>query len=166
MKKKKKQAKEERVGEKESVLDIDLLNLEKDWVHHPRLMEKYSNKVANARLDQKVFKSSLEVYSAELYIKIRKKATEQDAKPSETTIKSLIAMDKGMKSRNSQLFELEHRVDILQGMVASIVDRRRALEKLVDLHGQQYFSAPRSPQNDREYGAEATKKAARKSYDI
>lgn len=151
---------------KESILDIDLLKLEHEWVHHPRLMEKYSDKAANARLDQKVFKSSLEVYSAELYIKIRRKAESNDVKVTETAIKSLMVMDKGLQSRNGQLLELEHRVDILQGMIASIIDRRRALQDLVELHGQQYFSAPRSPKNDREYGAEATKKAARKPYDI
>jgi hypothetical protein len=45
---------------------------------------------------------------------------------------------------------LRHKASVLKVAVTALDQRKKALEKLVDLHGQDYFSTPRAKGENRE----------------
>jgi hypothetical protein len=59
-------------------------------------------------------------------------------------------MQDQFKSSQAELFDQKHQVDLLQAVVTSLDHRKRALESLVSLHGQDYFSSPRADSSNQE----------------
>ena len=56
-----------------------------------------------------------------------------------------------------------HKVNLTQAAVTALEHRKRALEKLVDLHGQNYFAEPHAKtEGGREHVEQTKKQSARR----
>jgi len=142
----------------ESVLEINQLRLDEEWVNQPKLYLEYAAKLADARRDLDLSKSELELTVAELDADIRADPEGHDIgeKVTENAIKNCIPTLKRYQVANNALIDAKHKVDVLQAFVNALDHRKRALENLVDLHGQSYFAEPRArKEEDREAMTEA-----------
>lgn len=63
-------------------------------------------------------------------------------KITETTVKNAVTSDREVQKARSAIIEAKHEVDVLSAAVSALDQRKRALENLVTLHGQSYFSTP------------------------
>ena len=100
---------------------------------------------------------------AELSSEIRNNPNEFGiAKITETVVASTILTQDEFKSVQAELFDQKHQVDLLQAVVTSLDHRKRALESLVSLHGQDYFSSPRADTRSQETIDEIQKKSVRR----
>lgn len=148
-----------------SILHFDLSKLEQEWVEQPKLFFVYSEKLADARYHLDNMKSRLEVYEAETALEIRSSPNKYgytEKAPTETAIKQIIVAKKKHQKGEELIRTAKHAVDVLDGMVKSLDQRKKALEKAVDLYGQQYFSMPREPDSVSGFDHDSKKKAARK----
>lgn len=152
----------------ENLTDVDPDRLEEHWVEQPRLMGKYSEQAADARLALGEAKSDLELAEAELFLKVKADPAKYDLdKPTEAMVKAKIVTFKRYQEAAKAVRDAQHRVHLLDGIVNTIEHRKRTLEGLVDLHGQGYFAAPRAKSaGGRESMEEAGRKSARKAVKI
>lgn len=125
------------------VLSINMDKLDWEWRRQSRLYFTYAEKLANARKDHEVAKNTLQVTFAEWDRKIRRDPESHGLeKPTETSIKSVILVSKDHQKAEKELIEAKHRVDIIQAFVDALDHKKKALENMVHLHGQNYFSEP------------------------
>lgn len=149
----------------EDTLEIDPLRLDEEWVGQPKLYLHYAKELADARRDLDLAKNELELTRAELDADIRADPSqyEFDGKPTEKAIEACILCQKRYKKANEEVISAKHAVDVFAAMVTALDHRKRALENLVDLHGQGYFAEPRAKrEQDRESMREAKDKATMK----
>jgi hypothetical protein len=137
----------------EDMLDVEL-------VEQPSLMEKYSYKLAEAKLARDIAKEELELKKAEINLDIRDNPDDYKLeKVTDKAVEACILMEDEYKEAIKALNEANFEVNVLQGVVNAIEHRKAALEKLVTLHGQNYFAGPIVPHDIREMRRE--KEAAR-----
>lgn len=122
-------------------LDIDIKNLEVDWLCQAKLYRHYSDQLADARKDLDQAEDFLKFTEAEKYLRYRKKME----KASEGMIRSRVACNSEVREAIAKINECKHTVNLLSGAVTSFEHRKRALENLVELQGRQYFAAPKEP---------------------
>ncbi len=147
----------------ESILDIDLTRLDEEWINQPRLFFKYASMFAKITRKEQDAKAERELIKSEIASRMRKNPTKYGLdKATEASINS--AMMKQSKYREAQntLLNLRYDMGVIQAAVRSLDHRKSALERLVSLHGQNYFSTPtaRDP-NSKEAVDDIEKKAAR-----
>ena len=127
-----------------SFTDIDLSRLEEEWVRQPKLFGKYSAKLADAKKDLSEAKATEEVVEAEIKRRIRRNPQKYGVnKVTEPAIKEAMILHPNYQSAVAAVTEAKHAVDVLEGLVNTLEHRKRTLENLVTLHGQNYFSKPR-----------------------
>jgi len=125
----------------QDILAIDKTRLDEEWLNQHKLFFKWSCDLADAEKDISALHRELKIARAEADYEIRSGSS---SKPTEAQIKSEVEMDDEVCRVESAIINAKHRVDVLKGMATALMDRRRALENAVTLHGQQYFSSPRS----------------------
>lgn len=130
-------------GEFERELHIDQYALDQEWLGQPMLYQRYAEKVAVARRDLDVMKDEIAEFEARVDQEVRDAAG--DEKITEKAITQKIALNPRLKEKKRALLDAKYELDRLSGMLTSLDHRRRALENLVDLHGQSYFATPREP---------------------
>lgn len=146
--------------EEELDLSIDMDMLDHEWLGQPKLFLKYATKLADAKKDLDVAKSSLDVVEAETNLMIREDPEKHiSSKVTETSIKSAVLLHPDYMAAQRRLTKARHRVDVLQAAVTALDQRKKALENLVALHGQSYFASPRAPEGSRETVKEMEKRA-------
>ncbi len=131
-------------------LAIDPEALDVEWLQQPSLYVKYSTLASRARQEMEEAKDKIDLIKAEIDKEIRDnpaKFTGEDKKPTEAQITSLIIQDKRFKEVNEEYNELRLNFNILMGIVTGMDHKKSALENLVKLNGQSYFSAPSIPRN-------------------
>lgn len=127
-------------------LEIDEFQLVEEWMGQPQLMLEWSEHYANAVHDTDRAKAALEVAKAEADREIRESPAEFGlTKATETTVPGAVLEQAAVKAKTKAYHAAKHRQAVLGGAVAAIEDRRRALQKIVDLHGQEYYSTPNAP---------------------
>ena len=132
-------------------LDVDKLRLDEEWVEQPKLFLTWARKHADALLRVDKTKAYLDVTRADLDAAIRKDpASHGLAKITEKVVENLILGNDEYQAAVKLVIKAKHDVAILATVVEALQHRKRALECLVTLHGQQYFSIPRVSGNDRE----------------
>lgn len=128
-----------------SFIDIDEMQLHKEWLNQPRLYLQYASKLADATHEFDEAKSQLEVTKSEIDADIRRDPDSYNLeKVTETSIANTIPMQEPYREATNNLLEAKHRRDVLDAAVTALDHRRKALEKLVDLHLSGYFAAPKS----------------------
>lgn len=146
------------------ILEIDLDSLDEEWVNQPQLYYAYAKRLADARQKLDESKSEFELTKAELEKAIRDDPEKFDMpKVTEAAVKSCILTQDEYNNARTAVSEASHRVDVLQAVVIALEHRKRALEKLVDLHGQSYFAEPKASRSSRETVSDMKHHAAFKS---
>lgn len=141
-----------------SFVEIDKDNLVEEIVNQPKFYFTYARRLAEARKDYDYAKANKEAVYADLDYKIRNSPEDYGLeKVTEGAVKAAIPDEKEYKKAEQKVIDAKHEVGMLEAVVATLEHRKRMLEKLVDLHGQNYFSTPRA---STEAGQELTDKAA------
>lgn len=132
-------------------LFIDENLLDEEWLKQPKLMFKYGSKLADAIADLDEAKSKLNLVKAEVYQEISNDPDGYEiSKTTEAAINNCMLMQPEYQAALKAFNKATHRVNIMDAAVKAIQDRRRALENMVELHGQSYFAEPRTSASSRE----------------
>lgn len=144
-------------------LSINHNALDVEWLNQPKLFMEVSEELAQARADLDRLKLALEMKEAELDKDVRTRPERFGLeKVTEAAVKSAITLDKSYIQLRNDFIDQKHEVDVLSAAVSAMDQRKAALERLVILHGQQYFAGPKEPRNlDAEWIRESEKRAAR-----
>lgn len=126
------------------ILNIDLSRLDEEWLRQPRLVGSYAEQVANAREEMALAKADFELVEAELKLEVQKDPSAFNLeKATQGCIESAVVACKRYQRAQRQYIKTKHQVDVLEAVVSALEHKKRGLEKLVDLHLADYFSAPR-----------------------
>lgn len=149
------------------IFDIDKTRLDEEWERQPKLYFDFAARYADAKKRLDTLKRKLSVVSAELSLNIRnnpkKYKIPKAIKLTETLVNQTIERQKEYQLICKKMAMARHRVDILQGTLTALEQRKSSLERLVSLHGQSYFATPRPiDEKSREVIGDMEKKKARK----
>ena len=128
-----------------SDVDFDINKLDVEMNRQAPLMLEYSTHLADARKDLDIAKSRLGVLAAEIADSIRADPESYglEGKASEASIKTLLPNSGNYIAAETRVRVCKHDVDILAGYVVALGDRRKMLEKEVELWLGGYFAEPR-----------------------
>lgn len=133
------------------VLDLDELRLDEHWIEQPKLFFRHASNLAVARRDLKDLEDELGIVQAEVSRSIRDDPQRYGlSKVTEPAVKAAIPEHRRYVKQIKKINAAKHNVEILSAFVTALEHRKRALEKLVDLHGQNYFSVPRTDDDSME----------------
>jgi len=123
--------------------DIDKTRLDEEWVNQPKLFFKYAAELALAQKKESEARAARETIKAELSKKIRKDPGKFGLdKATEAALTNVMMTLTEFKEAQAKLLRLRYRVGLIQAAVNALHHRKSALERLVMLHGQNYFSTP------------------------
>ncbi len=126
-----------------SFFDIDQLALDREWMDQPGLFFQYAKLLADAKRKLDESKSFLEVVKANMSRNVRDNpAAHQVTKITEGAITGAVTSSSVVQEAVKSVTENRHSVDVLTAAVTAMDHRKKALENLVYLHGQNYFSTP------------------------
>lgn len=129
-------------------IEIDPTQLDVEWLRQPNLMLKYTALLASAKKAVDLAKEKLDIYEAILSAKIRRRpAVYGIEKETEKAINIAIVKDDKHKTYVKKLHDAKHEAELLVGVVRAFEQRKKALENLVVLNGQNYFSGPKEPRD-------------------
>ncbi len=142
---------------------IDEFRLDAEWAKQPGLVEMYSGYKADAREELASFEDDLEVAEAELSLDVRKRPDHYgfSSKPTDPTVKALVAADKEIRKIRARIIKVKHEIDLLTGILSALDSRKSALGDLVDLLAMNYNSTPIAGAGNKEAVRESRKKRAR-----
>jgi hypothetical protein len=145
----------------DKVIDPDALDIA--WIEQSDLYYKYSEAYNSAlekknelKLEIERYKENVDIIKAELDLMIRKAPEEFNltGKVTEGAISSTILTHKDYQSAVEEYYgirkdfnEAQHEANQLYSCVATMEQRKTALENLVRLLNQQYFSTPDEPRD-------------------
>lgn len=126
-------------------LSIDEHQLEREWVEQPSFYFRYASKAAAARRDLDDAKNEQEVVKAELDQSIRDDPSKFGlSKVTEASIVAVIPTEPKYQAAQKAVTRAKYQVAIYDAVVTALDHRKKALEKLVDLHLSNYYSSPRA----------------------
>ncbi len=125
------------------VLNIDQNLLDREWLNQPRFFFRYAKQLADARRGYEEAKANLKIVAAEADKKVRDRATKMDQKVTEAIVTATVQRREDYREAEQRVFNSKHNVDVLDAIVTALEHRKAALENLVRLHGQNYFSTPK-----------------------
>lgn len=162
--KKEKRLVKEGLSETDSVFDIDKNLLDDEWLNQPKLYFKWAVQLEDARAKFEEAKVEFDLVKSELDLEIRDNPHKfhLPEKITEKMIVAVVLTQPEYKEAQQAVFTDKHRVGILQAAVTALDHRKKALEKLVDLHGQKYFATPRVSEDSRESMQEVEKQSVRR----
>lgn len=147
----------------ESLVDLDESALDREWLRQPKLYMTFALQLAQAKLEHVTAKANLDVVRAEMELKVRDTPTDYDInKVTEAVISAVVETQPKVKRAVHELNIARHRVDVLEAIVNTLEHRKRTLENLVTLHGQNYFSTPRASKEGQDKLNGQIKQGARK----
>ena len=127
------------------ILNPDPTQLDREWVLQPKLLLEFADQLSTKRKEHDRQKALNEIADAKLSLRVRSNPSKYKLKSvNETAIKNVVCSHPAYGKRVLLLIDLREEVDHLSNMVTAIEHRKRALEGLVSLHGQKYFSVPRA----------------------
>lgn len=155
--------KKQRSEDELSFLEIDIDALDEEWVGQPKRFGKYAKKLADAKHSVEVFKANLALVEAELADAIRRIPKEFGVtKTTKDAVDACVIQQREYKEALEELNNAKHKADVYDAAVKSLDHRKKALENLVFLHGQNYFASPRSSGEGREVTKEYERRSANK----
>lgn len=143
-------------------LSIDIDALHKEWLRQPSLFMEYAEECAEARRKLDKVKEGIDVLRAEKDTMIRQQWSATGIKCTEAQVSNHVLMDSDYKKANEHLIELRYEYEMISSAVKAFEQKKSALENLVRLHGQQYFSTPEVKDEDwNEQSRQGTKERIR-----
>ncbi len=159
--------------------DIDLNRLDDEWINQPKMYFKFSERLTDAKEELERCKGRIEIagdelkeIKARLSLRIRKNPKKffgDEGKPTETAIENRILVHPLYAKAKAVIYQLDEKliaankkVSTYYSAVHTLDHRKAALERLVSLHGQNYFATPRATdENSREVVDDIEKTSAR-----
>lgn len=134
-----------------SAVEIDQYALDEEWLNQPVKMEEAGRLLADARYELDLATAKLSIIAAELDAAIRDDPQQFGlSKATDKSVEKAVLNNPRHQKQQVKVLKLKHKVGLLQSLVTALDHRKKALENLVFLHGQQYFSSPRASAEDRE----------------
>lgn len=128
------------------IFAIDQLRLDEEWIGQPKLFFAWAATLAEAKLEHAQAETALDVCKADLDYRIRQSPENYGLnKVTEPGVKAAILGHKKYVKAADVVHQSKYRVDIVQAAVTALDHRKRALQDLVALHGQNYFAVPQAP---------------------
>jgi len=129
---------------------IDMNRLDEEWRDQPRLYYEWASHLAEARRDAAEAANSLKATEADLKSAIRNNpvAYGLGEKPTVDAINAAVVAQPDYTLAAKEVLDADYAVDLIGAAVKALDHRKKALENLVDLHGQSYFSTPRVKRPD------------------
>lgn len=131
-------------------IEINKLRLDEEWLNQPQQFYNWSVKVAEAQLKYDEAKSDLALTAAELDREIRDNPeTYGLVKTTDAVVENAIKAQPQFTASQKNVNRARYELGVAEAAVSALDQRKRALEKLVDLWTRDYYSdaAPR-PQSD------------------
>ena len=125
--------------------DIDLNNLEREWVEHVSKVREFTERSAETKRKEAEAKATMELAEATLLRDIRSNPDKFGLapKPTEGAIKNCVLYQKRYKDAERAYIQAKYDNDLVDAAVKTLDHRKRALENLVSLWSQGYFATPR-----------------------
>ena len=144
----------------EKDLQIDQDSLDQEWVYQPQLFFRYAREQVEAKARADAAKERVDVVKAELDGEVRAALQAAGGKMTEAMVSAEIIQHHKYRTAMTEYMETAEEAGLLTAAVRAMDQRKSALENLVRLHGQEYFSAPREdPIPDGEQDRKETIKA-------
>jgi len=129
-------------------LKINIEELEIEWLRQPGLYHQYAEKLAHAQRVMVKAHENVKIVTAELVEKAGKGGeTLLGIKPTGANVESWYRQHEDHKEAKNELIDAQFEVNVLQGAVDAFVQRKKALEKLVDLWIGNYYASPKEPRS-------------------
>lgn len=127
----------------ESDLAIDPNFLDAEFLNHSQTFMKYAKESAKANKAAKLAEQNVKVIRSELIEEAKRKGQDKNA----ATLEAYYRNDDRHKKAKADWIEATFYADLIQNAVFAFQARKLALENLVRLHGQEYFSRPQEPRD-------------------
>ena len=147
-----------------AITEIDHNALDVEWIEHPGIFMEVSMELVEEKKKLKKLQMRADMREADAAKEIKEDPEKfgLKAKPTIPDVKGAVDTHEDVLSSRKKIIEQEYEVAMLSACVGALDHKKRALESLVTLHGQQYFASSKEPRNlDTEYLAEAGKRRAR-----
>jgi hypothetical protein len=132
----------------EQDIEIDETALDVEWLGQASLTFKYCRHAAEMERVRDQAKENLNITRAEIDQKIRNNPEKYKIeKVTEGSISAAILVHEDYKEANQAYIDAIFELNVAKGAVDAFQDRKKALENLVQLHGQSYFAGPKVPRN-------------------
>lgn len=146
----------------DDVVSLDPLTLDVHCIEQPKLSKHWGEKLAKAEDALDRAKAALELTKAEAADEISKSPdTFGLTKTTDAAIKAAVDRHPEVQGMTERYQKRVSEVRTLRVMMGALDDRKRMIEGLIKLHGQQYFSTPTIPIENREGWDIRTKRALR-----
>lgn len=145
-------------------LEPDINRLDVEWVRQSKLFFYWSEKLRKAKKRLERAERDFKLTQSEIDLKIRKSPKKYglSEKPLEKAIANVVLQKPKYKAAQKVVFKIQDRVNTLRNVVVSLDQRKKALEKLVDLFLGQYFAAPKASEHSKDAVDDMLKASARK----
>jgi hypothetical protein len=128
-----------------SFLAIDENQLDVEWLGQAELYYTYAAKLSDAIASMDEAKADFELTQAELAKDIREDPGKYDlGKVTDKSVEATVIMQKEYQEAQAAVNTAKHRVGVLKAAVDALDQRKKALEKLVELRLANYYSEPRA----------------------
>jgi hypothetical protein len=143
-----------------TLLALDEASLDQECLRHPRRMLRWVLLEADAKQEVSLAKARLDLAEARV-----KRAARLDParfglkdKPTVGDLAEAVTLSPEYQEAQTELQAAEHHADQVKGVVTALTEKRRAIERLVELKQIDYYSEPRP-----KVGAEAMNSAAKRA---
>ena len=155
---------DETIDDEFDFLEPDINRLDVEWVGQAKLFFHWSEKLRKAKKRLERAERDFRLVQSDIDLKVRRKPKKYglDVDAKEKAIANVVLQQPKYQVAQKVVFKKQDRVNILKNVVSSLDQRKKALEKLVDLHGQQYFATPRASEQSKDAVDEMLKASARK----
>ena len=125
-------------------LTIDPSQLDEEWLQQPLLFDEAQEESADCLRARDKWKETLVNLEAELALDIRNNFENYELKkaPAQAIVDDLLTTDPRVADVRTELIQANHDLALANNAVRSFEMRKKALEKLTDLHISNYFSVP------------------------
>ena len=126
------------------IFNIDEDNLVEELKNQPKFYYDYASQLAVARRRVEEEKATLDVIEANLKKEIREDPEKFELKPNPAIaiVDGEVMLQKPFQNARQIVIKLKYKMDMIQAAVIALDHRKSALERMVSLHGQNYFSTP------------------------
>lgn len=127
----------------EASMAIDPNRLDEQWSEQPQLYFKYATLLAERRKEYEEARIELKIIESTLKNRVRKNPQKYGlAKITEAGITQVVESQPKVEEAMDRITELKYELDLLAAVCTSLDHRKKALEGMVFLHGQNYFAVP------------------------
>lgn len=142
--------------------------LDKEWVRQPQIYFEYATKAASALENRDRLKSNLDYIIASTSKDVREAPEKYGlAKVTESAVAETVAVNEMVTAATDAYNAARTEHYLLEKALVALDHKKKALENLVYLHGQNYFSSPQfqekaASQQVKEFKNSAAKKSVAK----